>query len=111
MERNHNLQVLDRGRTISLWGETFSLPERTISPRNVLSLNPGYFSLCTHSAGRVCVASCDPGIFLPKYSCLISLYVACIELVRCHTNMQFGNIDFTCPCVDDCQCISSFFVC
>ena len=27
-------------------------------------------------------------IFLPKHSCRISLQVACIELVRCHTNMQ-----------------------
>ena len=40
------------------------------------------------------------GIFLPKHSCPISLQVACIELVRCHTNMQLGNIGFTCPCVD-----------
>ena len=40
------------------------------------------------------------GIFVPKHSCPISLQVACIELVRCHTNMQIGNIDFTCSCVD-----------
>ena len=40
------------------------------------------------------------GIFLPKHSYPISLQVACIELVRCHTNMQLGNIGFACPCVD-----------
>ena len=40
------------------------------------------------------------GIFLPKPSCPISLQVACIELIRCHTNMQLGNIGFTCPWVD-----------
>ena len=40
------------------------------------------------------------GIFLPKHSCPISLQVACIEWVLCHTNMQLGNINFTCPSVD-----------
>ena len=40
------------------------------------------------------------GIFLSKHSYPISLQVACIELVLCHTNMQLGNIGFTCPCVD-----------
>ena len=40
------------------------------------------------------------GIFLPKDCCPISLQVACIELVGCHTKMQLGNIGFTCPCVD-----------
>ena len=53
------------------------------------------------------------GIFLPKRSCPISLQVACLELVRCHTNMQLGNIGFTLPCVDVsmhlticvCQCL------
>ena len=38
------------------------------------------------------------GIFLPKHSCPMSLQVACIELVRCHTNMQLGNIGFTSMC-------------
>ena len=56
--------------------------------------------MCTLSAGRVEVSSCDRGIFLPKHSCPISLYVACIELVWCHTNMLLQNIHFTYPCVD-----------
>ena len=38
------------------------------------------------------------GIFLPKHSYPISLQVACIELVQCHTNMQLGNIGFTSMC-------------
>ena len=40
-------------------------------------------------------------ISLPKHSCPISLQVACIELVRCRTNMQLGNIRFTCPRVEN----------
>ena len=70
------------------------------SHMDVLSLDPGYLPLCTHSAGRVQVSTCDPGILLMESSYPISLQVACIELVRCHTNMQIGNIDFTCSCVD-----------
>ena len=39
----------------------------------VLSLDPGYLSLCTHSAGWVYVSTCYPGasaypIFLPELS-------------------------------------------
>ena len=44
------------------------------------------------------------GISLPKHSCPISLQVACIELVWCHTNMQLGNIGFTCACGDGLDC-------
>ena len=40
------------------------------------------------------------GIFLPKHSYPISLQVACIEFVRCHTNMKLDNIGFTRLCVD-----------
>ena len=66
---------------------------------DVLSLDPGYVSLCTHSAGRVYVSTCDPGHLLTKSSYPISLQVACVESVRCHTNMQIGNIDVTWPWV------------
>ena len=38
------------------------------------------------------------GIFLPKHSCPIPLQVACIELVRCHTNMQLGNVGSASMC-------------
>ena len=44
------------------------------------------------------------GIFLPKHSYPNSLQVACIELVRCHRNMQLGNTGFTCACVDGFFC-------
>ena len=70
------------------------------SHMDVLSLDPGYLSLCTHSAGRVQVSTCEPGHVLIQFSYQISLQVPCIEWVRCHTNMQIGNIDFTCSCVD-----------
>ena len=65
-----------------------SLCSRDISPC-ALSLRAGSRSLHV-----------TQGIFLPKHSCPISHQVACIELVRCHTKMQLGNIGFTCPCVD-----------
>ena len=40
------------------------------------------------------------GIVFNKHSSPISLQVACIDLVRCHRNMQLGKIGFTYPCVD-----------
>ena len=67
---------------------------------DVLLLDPGYFSLCTHSADRVQVSTCDPDDLLIQSSYPISFKVACIELVPCHTNMRIINIDFTCSCVD-----------
>ena len=56
-------------------------------PPCALSLRAGSGSL--HVTG---------GIFLPLHSCPISPQVACIELVRCHTNMQLRNIGFTSMC-------------
>ena len=61
-------------------------------------------SPCTPSAGRARSLHVTRGVFLPMHSCPISLHVACMELVRCHTNTQLGNIGFTCPCVDGFQC-------
>ena len=98
---DHHSQGLDWNGTISLGGGTISPWDRTISPclrcalfgprisLHALSLRAGSRSLHV-----------TRGIFLPKHSYPISLQVACIELVRCHTNMQLGNIRFTCPCVD-----------
>ena len=103
---------MDWGRIISLkaWiGAGPSLFEARLSllgigqshhVSDVLSLDQGYLSMCTLCAGRVGLFMWR-GIFLPKHSYSISLQVACIELVRCHTNMQLGNIGFTYPCVDD----------
>ena len=68
------------------------------SHMDVLSLDPGCISLCTHSAGGVYISTCAPGHVLIQFSYPISLQVACIELVWCHRNMQIGNIDFTCTC-------------
>ena len=66
----------------------------------VLSLDPGYLSMRTFSLrARSRSLHETRGIFLPKHSCPISLQIACIELVRCHTNMQLGNIGFTCQFV------------
>ena len=70
------------------------------SHMDVLSLDQRYLSWCTHSAGCVYVSTCDPVHVLIQFSYMMSLQVACIELVPCHTNMQIGNMDFTCSCVD-----------
>ena len=101
---------MDSGGTISLTaliGAGPSLFEAGLlvfgmeqSHMDVLSLDPGFLSLCTHSAGRVWVSTCDPGHVLIQFVYTIPLQLACIELVRRHTNMQIGNIDFTRSCVD-----------
>ena len=65
---------------------------------DVLSLDLSYLSMCTPLQAGSRSLHVTRGIFLPKHSCPISLSVGCIELVRYHTNMQLGNIGFTCPC-------------
>ena len=89
------------GRTISLGGGTISPLDKTISPcvRSAL-FGPGVslHALSLRAGSRSLHVT--RGIFLPKHSCPISLQVACIQLVPCHTNTQLGNIGFTCPCVD-----------
>ena len=42
---------------------------------NVLSLDPRYFSSCTHSAGRVYVSTCDAGHLRIQFLYPISLQV------------------------------------
>ena len=102
---------MDWGGTISLkaWiGAGPSLFEARLllfgmrqSHMDVLSLDLGYPSLCTHSAGRIYVSTCDRGHLLIQFSYPISPQVACIELARCHRNMQISNMDFTSSGVDD----------
>ena len=60
---------------------------------DVLSLGPGYTSLCTHSAGRVYVSTCVPGHLLIQLSYPISLQVH-----ACSHGSWLGEILFPYTC-------------
>ena len=107
---------MGQGLSLRAWtgaGRSLSSPR---FGRNHLSLTRNYLSLgyhnltmcqmCSHRTRDISPCALylragsrsvhvTRGIRSSKHSCPISLQVACIELVRCHTNMQLGNIGFT----------------
>ena len=97
---------IGKGCSVIAYTEAGPSLSRRVLWRDLLSLTQVYlFFGCENFA--MYVLCCDPGylfsctLFL-HVTCVsvntISLYVACIELVWCRTNMYIGIIDFTCSC-------------
>ena len=85
---DHPSQGMYWGRTISLQGKTTSFWDGLISTWMCSPWTPD-ISLCALTMQAGSRSLHVTRIIFPPY-------IACIELVRCHINMQIGNIDVTC---------------